>query len=131
MNNKEIKVNKNTIQTSTFGLVMPKTFKSNLGLDDFDDLEDIKNDPMFFVKKLADKFGTKVEIYEDENGNTINNYHIELKRTNGNHLYIRKGLNNSDLSRRVEWIKKIDENGNVFRINADNEVMYQMHSVDD
>lgn len=131
VNNKEIKVNKNTIQTSTFGLVMPKTFKSNLGLDDFDDLEDIKNDPMFFVKKLADKFGTKVEIYEDENGNTINNYHIELKRTNGNHLYIRKGLNNSDLSRRVEWIKKIDENGNVFRINADNEVMYQMHSVDD
>ena len=48
---------------------MPKTFKSNLGLDEFDNVEDVKNDPLFFVKKLQHKMTTKVEIYEDENGN--------------------------------------------------------------
>lgn len=131
VNGKLIQINKESIKTSTFGLVMPKTFKSNLGLDEFDDLEDIKNDPMFFVKKLANKFGTKVEIYEDENGNFINNYHVELKRSNGNHIYIRKGLSGSDLVKEVHWFKRIDENGNVFRIDSNNKIMYQMHSSED
>ena len=86
INNTPVKIKKETIKTSTYGLVMPKTFKTNLGLDEFDDLEDIKHDPMFFVKKLAKKFGTHVESYELEDGTVINNCHLELKKSNGNHI---------------------------------------------
>lgn len=131
INNKSVTINKDTIKTGTYGLVMPKTFKTNLGLDEFDDLADIKNDPMFFVKKLAHKFGTKVEIYENEEGELINNYHLELKRSDGKHIYVRKGLVGSDLVREVEIFKRTDENGNVFRINSNNEIMYQLHSAED
>jgi bifunctional DNA-binding transcriptional regulator/antitoxin component of YhaV-PrlF toxin-antitoxin module len=131
INNNPVKIKKETIKTSTYGLVMPKTFKTNLGLDEFDDLEDIKHDPMFFVKKLAKKFGTHVESYELEDGTVINNFHLELKKSNGNHIYIREGLVGSDLSREIEWFKRTDELGNVYRVNGDNEIMYQMHSADD
>jgi hypothetical protein len=110
---------------------MPKTFKSNLGLDEFDELEDIKNDPLFFVDKLIDRFGTKVESYEDEEGNLINNFHLELKRSDGNHIYVRKGLTGSDLVKKVDIITRTDEDGNVFRINGDGKVMYQLHSAED
>lgn len=130
INGQPVNINKSTIKTSTFGLIMPKTFKSNLGLDEFDNVEDVKNDPLFFVKKLQHKMATKVEIYEDENGNTVNNYHLELKRSNGNHIYIREGLSGSDLVKKVDWIKHIDENGNVFRMTS-NGIMYQMHSESD
>lgn len=130
INGQPVNINKSTIKTSAFGLIMPKTFKSNLGLDEFDNVEDVKNDPLFFVKKLQHKMATKVEIYEDENGNTINNYHLELKRSNGNHIYIREGLSGSDLVKKVDWIKHIDENGNVFRMTS-NGIMYQMHSESD
>lgn len=131
VNGKSVTINKDTIQIGTYGLVMPKTFKTNLGLDEFDDLEDIKNDPMFFVKKLAHKFGTKVEIYENEDGELVNNYHLELKRADGKHIYVREGLIGSDLAKEVTIFKRTDENGNVFRINSNNEIMYQLHSADD
>jgi bifunctional DNA-binding transcriptional regulator/antitoxin component of YhaV-PrlF toxin-antitoxin module len=124
INGKSVTIKKDSIKTSTYGLVMPKTFKTNLGLDEFDDLEDIKNDPLFFVRKLAKKFGTRVESYEDENGNLINNFHLELKRSNGNHIYIRKGLTGSDLVKKVDWFKRTDEAGNVYRIDENNQVMY-------
>lgn len=131
INGKPIAVNKETIQISSYGLVMPKTFKSNLGLGEFDELEDIKNDPLFFVDKLIDRFGTKVESYEDEEGNLINNFHLELKRSDGNHIYVRKGLTGSDLVKKVDIITRTDEDGNVFRINGDGKVMYQLHSAED
>jgi hypothetical protein len=131
INGKPIAVNKETIKISSYGLVMPKTFKSNLGLDEFDELEDIKNDPLFFVDKLIDRFGTKVESYEDEEGNVINNFHLELKRSDGNHIYVRKGLTGSDLVKKVDIITRTDEDGNVFRINGDGKVMYQLHSAED
>ena len=131
INGKPLTVDKESIKISSYGLVMPKTFKSNLGLDEFDELEDIKNDPLFFVDKLIDKFGTKVESYEDEDGNLINNFHLELKRSDGNHIYIRKGLTGSDLVKKVDIITRTDEDGNVFRINGDGKVMYQLHSSED
>lgn len=126
-----VKIVKESIKTSTYGLVMPKTFKSNLGLDEFDELEDIKNDPQFFVRKLADKFGTKVEIYENENGDLVNNYHVELKRSDGNHVYVRTGLTGSDLEVEVDWIKRVEEDGTVYRIDGDGKIIYQMHSASD
>lgn len=127
-----VNVDKSSIKISHFGLVMPKTFKTNLGLEEFDDLQTIKNDPDFFLKRIIDKFGTKVEIYEDDEGNLINNYHLELKRTNGKHIYIRTGLNGSDLVLNDNIITHTDELGNVFRIDPEtNTIMYQLFSKDD
>lgn len=130
INDQPVNINKNSIKTSAFGLIMPKTFKSNLGLDEFDDVEDIKNDPLFFIKKLQHKMTTKMEDYEDEDGSIITNYHLELKRADGKHIYIRQGTDKSNLVKKVDWIKHTDEAGNIFRVTSQG-IMYQMHSEND
>ena len=130
INGQPVNINKNSIKTSAFGLIMPKTFKSNLGLDEFDDVEDIKNDPLFFIKKLQHRMTTKMEDYEDEDGNIITNYHLELKRSDGKHIYIRQGTDKSNLVKKVDWIKHTDEAGNIFRVTSQG-IMYQMHSEND
>ena len=55
-----VNVDKSSIKISHFGLVMPKTFKTNLGLEEFDDLQTIKNDPDFFLKRIIDKLLIKL-----------------------------------------------------------------------
>lgn len=131
INGRQEIINKNTIQISNYGLVMPKTFKTSLGLDEFDSLQDIKADPDFFTKKLIQKFGTHVEIYENENGELINNFDLELKKPNGQHIYIKKGLDQSELIKAANVYKLTEENGDVFRVDKNGKVMYQLYNDSD
>ena len=140
---KTITVDKSSIKTQAFGILMPKTLKEKFGLDQFDSLEDIKNDPMFFTKKIVRKFSTKVDSYPlNYEGLFANNFDIELKRNDGNHIYIRldtnpQGVNGRgadegcDLTNEVEWFKQIDPDGKVYRTNAKKEIMYEMFSAND
>jgi hypothetical protein len=110
---------------------MPKVFKSNFGLEEFDTVGDIVNDPQFFLKRLIQKASTKVEnIPVYENGKpayTATNYDIELKRNDGNHIYVRSGLQGSTLTRKVEIFTE-EINGKVYRIDGDHNIMYELHS---
>lgn len=132
---KLVTIDKNTIKTQGYGCVMPKTFKSNLGLEQHDDLETIKNDPDFFVKRLVHRFTTKVNNYDyvDENGKEqhIYNFHLELKRSDGNHIYVRQGFEGSQLSMKVNIHKYVDHEGNVFRRDSQGNILHPLFSEND
>ncbi len=135
INGKKVQIDKSSIKTQGYGVVMPKTFKTNLGLDDFDDLETIKNDPDFFVKKLIKRFNTKVDnfIDFDDKGNEVEiyNFHLELKKNNGNHIYVRQGLNGAKLGNKINIYKYTDPEGHVFRCDSNGNIIHPLFSVND
>lgn len=135
INGKQVVIDKTTIKTQGYGCIMPKTFKSNLGLEQHDDLETIKNNPDFFVERLALKFTTKVNNYDyvDVNGQKkhIYNFHLELKRSDGNHIYVRQGFEGSQLSRKINIHKYVDHEGNVFRRDSKGNILHPLFSEND
>ena len=58
---KPVMVDKDSIKIQSYGCIMPKVFKSNFGLDDYESIQVIKNDPDYFLKKLVKNATTKVE----------------------------------------------------------------------
>lgn len=130
INNKVVTVQPSTIDITSYGTVIPKTAASSFGLNQYDQVSDIVNNPDFFLDRIDKKLYTKVQDYLNGD-NTIYNYQLELKRNNGNHIYIRRGLVNSDFADEVHWFKYIDSDGNVFRVDSDNNIIYQMYSKDD
>lgn len=130
INNQLITVDSNTIATTNYGLVMPKVFKNAFNLEEFDQVEDILNDPEFFTKKLLKKLYTKVQNYYIGD-DAYYNYHIELKRNTGDHVYIRRGLVHADLTNEIQWFKQVDADGNVYRVDSDGNIIQRMFSIDD
>jgi hypothetical protein len=111
---------------------MAKTFKTSLGLEQHDDLETIKNNPNFFIERLIRNYSTKVSNFVDydSEGNEvyINNYHLELKRTNGKHIYIRQGLSGARLTDKVDIRIFKDKDGRVYRVDDHNRIIYELSS---
>jgi hypothetical protein len=60
---------------------MPKTFLDEFGLDEFASLDEITHNNMYFYDRMLENFDTKVL---DEN-----HYDVELKRVNGDHIYLK------------------------------------------
>ena len=131
---KEVLVNGNlvTIQnhrTQSYGIVMPKVFKGSFGLEEGTKLNEVT--PEYFARKLAEKLVTRVSNYfDDETGTVINLYDLELKRANGNHLYIRDGLEGCNLTHKIEWYSKV-ENGTLYRIDSDGNILNPMKEGDE
>lgn len=130
INDKLVTVDADSINVTNYGLVMPKVFKNAFGLDEFDQVEDVLNDPEFFTKKLLKKLYTKVQNYTIGD-DTFYNYHVELKRNTGDHVYIRRGLVHADLSNEITWFKQVDADGNVYRVDSDGNIIQRMFSVND
>lgn len=143
---KKVTVDKPSIKIQSYGIIMPKVFASNLGLEKFDDIETIKNDPMFFTRRLVQRMGTRVNtnypiqafnkdgtVKVDDQGNEVltnaNNYDVEFKRMDGKHVYVKVGMDHADFGPSIDWISKVDENGNVFRIVGN--TLQPMHSQND
>ena len=96
---------------------MPAIYRESLGISKDDDVQSIKADPLFFTKRLAAKFRSRIASYTDWEGNTFSNFNLELKRANGNHVYIKVGKQGlSDEFSKVEIHKETDEEGKIFRI---------------
>ena len=130
INNKVVTVQPSTIDITSYGTVIPKTAASSFGLNQYDQVSDIVNNPDFFLDRLAKKLNTKVQdYYKDEQ--LVYNYHLELKRNDGNHVYIRRGLDNSDFANEIQWFKYVDSDGHVFRVNSDGNIMHPMYSEND
>lgn len=130
INNKVVTVQPSTIDITSYGTVIPKTAASSFGLNQYDQVSDIVNNPDFFLDRLAKRLNTKVQDYYIGN-NLVYNYHLELKRNDGNHVYIRRGLDNSDFANEIQWFKYIDSDGHVFRVNSDGDIMHPMYSEND
>ena len=129
-------VDKSTINIQSYGCIMPKVFKTNFGLGQFDNIEEIKADPDFFLKKLVRNANTKVENIPvlDENGKLdhyIANFHLELKKLDGKHIYIRNGFKDANLGAKVNWIPRKEADGKVYRVDGRGEIIYPMFSEND
>lgn len=125
---KLVQVDKNSIQTQAYEIVMPKVFLEEFGLDQYANLDEIVNNPNYFYDRMVRNFDT---IIQDE---TL--YDLELKRTNGQHIYLKdKAEIQDDWYNEVEKVtihKKVDELGKVWRIDpVTNKKMYQLYSMDD
>ena len=130
INNKVVTVQPSTIDITSYGTVIPKTAASSFGLNQYDQVSDIVNNPDFFLDRLAKRLNTKVQDYYIGD-NLVYNYHLELKRNDGNHVYIRRGLDKSDFANEIQWFKYIDSDGHVFRVNSDGDIMHPMYSEND
>lgn len=97
---------------------MPKTFATNFGLKEFDDLNTIKNDPDFFIKQYLRNQATKVEE---------NQYAVELKVSDGNHYYLlpKKMVIGSGLTKRNN-IFTIVIDGRTYRVDSTGNTMYEL-----
>lgn len=130
INNKVVTVQPSTIDITSYGTVIPKTAASSFGLNQYDQVSDIVNNPDFFLDRLAKRLNTKVQDYYKD-GQLVYNYHLELKRNDGNHVYIRRGIDNSDFANEIQWFKYVDSDGHVFRVNSDGDIMHPMYSKND
>lgn len=110
-------IDKSSITTQAYEIIMPKTFATAFGLKEFDDLETIKNDPDFFVKQYLENQATKVNN---------NQYTVELKTSSGNHYYLltKRQVINSGLTKINPLIVTIDEK--TYRLDANQNIMYEM-----
>lgn len=130
INNKVVTVQPSTIDITSYGTVIPKTAASSFGLNQYDQVSDIVNNPDFFLDRLAKRLNTKVQDYYKD-GQLVYNYHLELKRNDGNHVYIRRGIDNFDFANEIQWFKYVDSDGHVFRVNSDGNIMHPMYSEND
>jgi hypothetical protein len=69
-----------------------------------------------------DDKGNEVEIY---------NFHLELKKNNGNHIYVRQGLNRAKLGNKINIYKYTDPEGHVFRCDSNGNIIHPLFSVND
>ena len=125
MNGTEIQIDPKSINIEPYEIVMPKIFASTFGLEIRDDLNAIKQDREFFVKRLIQSIKPKVS-------NQF--YSIGLMNI-GSHssMYIldRNQRIPNDTDNFVQKdISQISEKGKLWRVNKKGEKMYQMQKGD-
>lgn len=121
---KRVKVVKDSLKIRPYGVIMPKIYQTLFGLKKGDSVNVIKNDNNFFLRRFID------------NWNTIDsqNYHIALKRVNGDHIYLmHKNHANTDKldPQDIEYyyegdkLYRIDKAGNkLHRLSSENDKVY-------
>ena len=125
MDGTEIQVDPSSIDIEPYEIVMPKIFASIFGLEVGDDLNVIKKDRDFFVKKLIQSIKPKVS-------NQF--YSIGLMNIGSrSSMYVldRNQRIPNDTNRFIQKdISRISEKGKLWRVNKKGEKMYQMQEGD-
>lgn len=111
-------IDKDSIKTQPYEIIMPKTFATAFGLTEFDSLEEIEKDPDFFLKQYIKNQASKV---------APNQYSIEFKRSTGNHLYVlnKSQLPNSGLHK-LEGVLVDVTDGVTTRLDSMQQPMYKL-----
>lgn len=128
INGEYIQIDKNSIKVQPYEVIMPKIFLSEFGLSEYSNLDEIIHNEMYFYDQIINNFNTKIM---DE---TL--YDLELKRINGDHIYIkdRAGIQstwNEDLIK-VDICTQTDKLGKLWRIDPiTNKKLYQLFSEND
>lgn len=114
-----VTVDKSTVKTSPYEVIMAKTFATKFGLDEFSNLKQIQDDPDYFIKQYIKNQATQVAPKQ---------YTLEFKRSNGDHIYVleKKNLIGSGLRKLPGILVSTDESGTTQRLDADNDVMYEI-----
>lgn len=113
-----------SLKVRPYGVIMPKIYKTLFGLEKGDSVSVIKNDKNFFLRRLVRNWGTIDK----------QNYHIALKRVNGDHVYLmhKNHANTSKLDpQTIEYyyegdkLYRIDKAGNkLYRLSSENDKVY-------
>jgi hypothetical protein len=70
------------IEERPYEVIMPKTAKTDFGLSTEDNLSEIIADKDFFTNKILNNYKSRIDSINSDV------YDVELKRLNGDHLYI-------------------------------------------
>ena len=112
------------IKTDAYELIMPKVYKTQFGLQEFDDLQEILRNKDFFVKRGLSRFACKL---------AHSDYDYELKNFNGDHVYIldkSKGIP-EHMTGKIQAIFMEKRKGKTYRIDSDGNIIYEMSSDQD
>lgn len=123
INGKPVKVT--TVETIPYEIIMPKTFATNFGLEEFDQLSDIVDNPDFFTNKLIQNYSTKA--LSDQN------YDLELKNIRGEHILIAlssETFTDDMIDITDTCIIRTDESGVTYRYDIKGNELYQMKTGD-
>lgn len=112
------------ITTSAYELIMPKIYKTQFGLQEHDDLQEILRDEDFFVKRGLSRFQCKL---------SHSDYDYELKNFNGEHIYVldsTKGIP-EHIAKQIKQIFIDKRKGKIYRVDSNNNIIYEMSSEED
>lgn len=125
MNGTQVQIDPKSVDIEPYEIVMPKIFASVFGLEVGDDLNVIKQDKEFFVKKLIESIRPKVsnQFYSIglmNIGNRSSMYILDRNQRipNDTDNFIQKD------------ISQISEKGKLWRVNRKGDKMYQMQKGD-
>lgn len=118
INGRYYTINKDSIKTQAYEIIMPKTFMDEFGFTTFTDLKEVQEDKDYFIKQYI------------INNTTIahNKFDVALKNSNGKHIYIINSTNleGSELRPISGEIMTIEENGRIMRIDEKDNIMYEI-----
>lgn len=112
------------IQKDAYELIMPKIYKTQFGLREFDDLQSIVSDKDFFLKRAVERFDCKLKHHE---------YDYELKNFNGEHVYIldeSKGIPEDFVVDNIQSIEIQKRKNRIYRI-QDDKITHELSSEND
>lgn len=121
-NGSTITVDKKSVTINPYEIIMPKTFKTKFGFNDYTDLEAVKNDPDWFLKRLIQNASVSVEP---------SNYDIALKNSNGKHYYIINRDKVLPSLTKKSIVEDFDSQGRRYRTDGFESILYEMQKGDD
>lgn len=122
INGERVIIDKASLKKSPYELIAPKNYETTFGLRVGDDLQEIKNDNLFFLKRLIETY-YKLENGEwaDQTPIQSNQYDIILKTVSGKHYPI---LYKSESSKIPEGLSKIEDDEFYNRISWEGNKVY-------
>ena len=123
INGELVTIDKTSIEVSPYEVILPKTFATNFGLTEFDDLYSIKNDKYFFIRRYLENAATKVDESQ---------YQVELKTDNAKHYYLlnKKGLESATGLRHIpksQVLTMTTADGKKYRLDSKSNTMYRIN----
>lgn len=120
INGQNINIDPNNVEMEPYEAIAPKIFKTEFGLKEHDDLFEISRDPLFFVKRIKERLSTKINP---------NLFEIELKKQDGNHIYITDQLSQiTDNDFQKVDIYTINEDGKTYRTDEEGNILYELYT---
>lgn len=110
-----VKVDKSSIKVSPYEIIMPKTFRTAYSLDEFASLDEIKDNPDYFIEQYIKNQATKINSKL---------FDIELKCTSGNHYYLAQKKYPS--LKLLSNINTVELDGKLYRQDNANNIMYEI-----
>ena len=110
-----VKVDKSSIKVSPYEIIMPKTFRTAYNLNEFTSLDEIKDNPDYFIEQYIKNQATKINSKL---------FDIELKCTSGNHYYLAQKKYPS--LKLLSNINTVELDGKLYRQDNANNIMYEI-----